>query len=260
MALTVSSFYKGISALLQGRPVTGFNNTPAEYVTKAILEITEDYKFPGLQATGPVVNLVPLQAVYSPSFFLQSADSTLEVNKVDSFFIYNYPYAALTDVTQNNAGYSLKFSTIDDIEVLINVPGLPTKWTRHEDNIWLGCVPAQNYSLYMRYQKEHPFPNRGVPDVYVNGVVTSGAGTDPVLLPNSWQDVVEYMAAMRAARDMNLQSKANELYTTLNGDAQFQSSGGISGQPGLIFGRTSQENRDQRTSMKSMRLRMGVQR
>lgn len=260
MALTVSSLYPGIQALLQGRPVTSLNNTPGEYIAKAILELSEDYKFPGLQVTGPVVQLIPYQAVYAPSFFLQPVDSTLEINKVDSFFIYNYPYATLSATSDNASGYNLVFSTIDNIEVLINVPGLPTKWTRHEDNIWIGCTPDQTYSLYMRYQKEHPFPNRGLVDVYSDGVVVSGAGTDPVLLPNSWQNIVEYMAAMMAARDLNLQSKANELFTTLNGDAAFQTSGGITGQPGLIFGRTSQENRDQRTSVKAMRLKMGVQR
>jgi hypothetical protein len=259
MALTVSSFYPGIAALLQGRPAASYPSPPGVYIRKVILELTEDYKFPGLQTTGPVVQFIPYQAVYAPSFFLATADAALEVNKVDSFFIYNYPYAGITS-NQSNSGYNLRFATIDTIEVLINTPGLPQKWTRHEDNVWFGNCPDQSYSCYMRYQKEHPFPNAGVPDVYSGGVVVSGAGIDPVLLPNSWQDIVEYAAAGRIARDLNLQSKANELTTTLKGDAQFQSSGGISGSPGLIFGRTSQENRDQTTSVKALRLRMGVQR
>jgi hypothetical protein len=62
---------------------------------------------------------------------------------------------------------------------------------------------------------------------------------------------------MRAARDLNLQSKANELYTALYGDSKFQLTSGVEGCPGLIFQRTSQERRDQGTAMKSMRLKMG---
>jgi hypothetical protein len=101
----------------------------------------------------------------------------------------------------------------------------------------------------MRYQKEHPFPNQG----------GGAANTDPILFPNSWQDIVEYGVAMRAARDLNLQTKANEFYNALYGDAKFQLSGGIEGTPGLIFQRTSQERRDQTTTTKSMRLKMGMQ-
>jgi hypothetical protein len=250
MSLTVSSLYPGIVALLQGRPITAYNNTAAEYIRKSVLELSENYKFPGLQTTGPVVELVPLQAVYAPSYFLATDDAELEVNKVNSFFIYNYGYTALSSASSSNSGYNLAFSTINNIEVLINVSGIPQKWTRHEGDIWLGSCPDQNYSIYMRYQKEHPFPLAG----------GENAGNDSILLPNSWQDVLEYSAAMRAARDMNLQSKANELYTALYGDSKFQSTGGLEGQPGLIFGRTSQENRDQTTSVKCMRLRMGRQR
>jgi hypothetical protein len=249
MSMIVASLYPGIVALLNGRPITAYPNTAAEYIRKATLELTEDYKFPGLQTSGPVVQLIPYQAVYAPSFFLTSGDSTLEVNKVDSFFIYNYPYAGITSA-ESNSGYNLRFATIDTLEVLINTPGIPQKWTRHEDNIWIGNCPDQSYSGYMRYQKEHPFPNAG----------TGSAGNDPILLPNSWQDVLEHAAAQRIARDLNLQTKASDLSQALKGDSQFQSTGGISGSPGLIFGRTSQENRDQTTSVKAMRLRMGRQR
>ena len=62
------------------------------YAQDSALELSEDYKFPGLQTTGPVVNLVPLQANYSPDFFLKPADAGLELNKVDSFFIYTNGY------------------------------------------------------------------------------------------------------------------------------------------------------------------------
>jgi hypothetical protein len=246
----ISSLIPGAQALLNNRPVANWNNTIAEYARKSALEISENYKFPGLQTSGPVVQLTPLQAMYAVSFFMSTSDQedVPDINKIDSFFIYNNGYQDLETANQQNTGYNLKFKTIDNIEVLINVPGLPTAWTRHEDNIWIGCVPDLPYYLYMRYQKEHPFPNQG----------TGSANTDYILWPNSWQDIMEYAVAMRAARDLNLQSKANELYMALYGDAKFQSTSGVEGTPGLIFMRTPQENRDQTTSTKSLRLKMGM--
>jgi len=240
---TVGSLKVRVQNLLQGRPVV--DSSFLNYTQDSVLELSEDYKFPGLQTTGPVVALVPLQAVYSPDFFLAVADQGLELNKVDSFFIYTNGYTALSSATQQNTGFELKFKTIDNIEVLINVPGLPTAWTRHEGNIWIGCVPDQAYQCYMRYIHENPFP--------------AGTDADTIYFPSTWRDILAYSIAMRWARDLNLQSKANELYSALYGDSKFQISGGIEGTPGLIFQRTSQERRDQTTSTKSMRLRMNVQ-
>lgn len=243
MSYSIASLSTRIQSLLQGRVI---NPTMLViYAQDTALELSENYKFPGLQTSGPVVELVPLQAVYSPNFFLSTIDQGLEINKVDSFFIYTNGYTQLQSPTQQNTGFDLKFKTIDNIEVLINIPGLPTAWTRHEDNIWLGCVPDQNYSCYMRYIHESPFP--------------ANTSADLVYFPNSWKDILSYSIAMRWARDLNLQSKANELYTALFGDSKFQISGGTDGTPGLIFQRTSQENRDQTTTTKSLRLRMNVQ-
>ena len=149
----------------------------------------------------------------------------------------------LTNPNTVNSGFQLKFKTIDNIEVLINIPGLPTAWTRHEGQIYLGCVPDQNYPCYMRYIHENAFPTDTTADL--------------IYFPKTWKDILSYNIAMRAARDLNLQSKANELYSALYGDSKFQISGGIEGTPGLVFQRTSQERRDQTTTIKSLRLRMG---
>jgi hypothetical protein len=240
MAYSIASLEPRIQNALQGRALA--SASIVMYAQDSALELSENYKFPGLQTTGPVVNLVPLQAVYSPNFFLTTQDQNLEVNKVDSFFIYTNGYTPLSTATQQNTGFQLKFSTIDDIEVLINIPGLPTKWTRHEENIWLGCVPDQIYQCYMRYIHQNPFP--------------LDTDLDNIFFPDTWKDILTYSIAMRAARDLNLESKANELFTALYGDSKFMISGGEEGTPGLIFARTSQERRDQTTTTKSMRLRM----
>ena len=245
MSFKVQDCYPGIIALLMNRPVA--NATMKLALQKAVYELTEDYKHPLLEATGPTVNLVAFQNVYAPTYFLTAPDAAkgLDIEKVNSFFIYNNPYLApsLTN-SQANAGYDLKFRSINDIEVLLNIPGIPLYWTRNNNQIYLGSMPDNTYNLYMRYQKEHPF---SVPI----------ADTDPILMANSWQDVVEYAAAMRCAQQLNLSTKTTELQARLYGDQKFQTSGGIEGAPGLIFQRTSQRNRDQSTTTRRLRLRMG---
>jgi hypothetical protein len=237
---TIASLKPRISSLLQGRNLV--DSDLLNYTQDTVLELSEDYKFPGLQTSGPVVSLIPLQAVYPPSFFTSTLDGNIEVNKIDSFFLYTNGYTALTSATEQNTGFQLGFKTINDLEVLINVPGMPTNWTRHEGNIWIGCVPDQNYQCYARYIHENPFP--------------LDSDLDTIFFPNTWKDILSYCIAMRAARDLNLGSKANELFSALYGSSKFIISGGQEGTPGLIFQRTSQERRDQTTTTKSMRLRM----
>ena len=261
--MIVSDLFPAMIRLMMGRTLsTAFM---AEYVRKGILELTENYKFPKMQANGPIIQLIAGQANYLPTYFLDptSAAANLETNKVNSFFIYTTYYGTPpvggggpSANPMGSSGFNLKFRTIDVIEVLINQMALPIYWTRYETETVLAPTPDQTYWIYMRYQTEHPFPNAGVP--YNPAAPTNPwAGTDLLLLPNSWQDILEYQSAMRAAQELNLSSKVSEFHTRLYGDAKFQKSGGIEGSPGLIFQRTSQENRDQTTARKSFRLKMG---
>ncbi|HEY4799496.1 MAG TPA: hypothetical protein VII99_10510 [Bacteroidia bacterium] len=247
--MQVSDLYPGIKRLLMGRSLT--NAFMATYVQKGVYEITENFKFQKLQTSGPVVQLTSLQANYDPQFFMSSTDSAQNnvINKINSLFLYTTYYGPYVPGTQpalgGNSGYNLTFKTVDNIEVLINVPGMPIYWTRFNDQVWVGSIPDNNYSCYARYQREHPFSSPTVAD------------TDPLYLPNSWQDILEYQSSMRAAQELNLSTKVSEFNARLNGDKQFQQSRGLEGSPGLIFQRTSQENRDQTTSRKSFRLKMG---
>lgn len=244
--MIVSDLYPAIQRLLMGRTVSTANL--AEYIRKGALELSENYKFPGLQKTGPIVQFTQYVNNYDPNYFKDPMDANLEVNKINSFYLFLSSGASptISGVTANT-GYNLKFKTIDVLEVLLNLPGIPIYWTRHEGLIWIAQAPDNAYWTYARYQKEHPFPNAG----------TTSAGDDTLLFPNTWQDILEYQGAMRGAQELNLSSKTSELNARLYGDQKFQTSGGLEGSPGLIFQRTSQENRDQTTSRKSFRLRMG---
>lgn len=246
MSYTAGDCYTGIKGLLMNRTVA--EPIMLEAMRKAVLELTEDYKHPLLEATGPIVQLIAFQNLYAPNYFLQGGDANLDVSKVNSFFIYNDPYLPPGPTNnQTNAGYNLKFRSMDSFEVLINVPGIPQYWGRNNNQVYLGSMPDNTYSLYMRYQKQHPSSN--TPNGFTAGTVIEMADT--------WQDILEYAVALRVAPQVNLANKKNELHTSLYGDQKFQTSGGIEGAPGLIFQRTSQRNRDQSTTTRRLRLRMG---
>ena len=246
MSFEAGDCFIGIAGLLMNRTVA--NATMLEALRKATLELTSDYTHPLLEATGPIVQFVAYQNTYSPNYFLQSGDVNLDVTKVKSFWIYNDPYAPPSPTNlQTNAGYDLKFRSPDAIEVLLNVPALPVYWSRNNNQILIASMPDNAYYTYMRYQKQHPNSET------VNGFTT---GTQ-IMMADEWQEILEYAAAVRLAPQINLSGKRVELREALYGDQKFQTSAGIEGAPGLIFQRTSQRNRDQGTTTRRMRLRMG---
>jgi len=238
--------FTGMQQLLMNRTLAPA--TMLEAIRKTVLELTEDYKHPLLEATGPTVNLVPYQNAYAPDFFLNTGDAGLDVSKINSFWLYNSAYSAPGQFSSiTNAGYDLKFRSMDAIEVLLNIPGLPIYWGRNNNQIYIASMPDGNYQVYARYQKQHPNSN----------VVNGFTNTTQIMTADTWQEIIEYAAAMRIASTINLADKKQELYTSLYGDQKFQTSGGIEGAPGLIFQRTSQRNRDQQTTTRRLRLRMG---
>jgi hypothetical protein len=245
MSFTVGTIQGTLPRLMAGRTLLPADM--ADWIRKAVLELTEDYKFQGLQTSGPVVQLTTGNAgPYPFTNFLSTGDAGIvDINKINSFFLYyNVPAFPLTITNGENPGYPLRFKTIDDMEMELNILGLPIHWTRFNDEFYFGFAPQMPYSIYCRYQKEHPFPNAG----------TVNAGNDPILMPNSWQDIVEYCSAERAANELRLYDIATGYHNAVFGDPKFQLTGGTEGTPGLIFHRTSQEQRDQTTTTKQMRL------
>lgn len=253
--MQVQTLFPAVKRLLVNRVVS--QNFLCESIRKGILELTENFKFSQLQVTGPIVQFTPSTNFYNPNYFLNPTDANIEVNKINSFYLFLDTMSPPSLVAGNTtaSGYNLTFRTIDVLETLLNILGVPVHWSRHEGNVWIAMCPDQAYYTYMRYQKEHPFPNAGVP-YNPASPMAPWAGTDTLYLPNSWQDICEYQSAMRAAQELNLSTKVSEFNSRLYGDQKFQKTGGLEGSPGLIFQRTSQENRDQTTSRKSFRLKM----
>jgi hypothetical protein len=225
-----------------------------EAMRQAVLELTSDWKHPLLEDTGPIKAFVAFQSSYAPSYFLNTAEAPLDVTKVNSFHIFNNPYVApsLTNLV-TNAGYDLKFRSFDSIEVLLNIPGLPMYWSRNNNQILIASMPNNTYNCYMRYQLQHPLTQTVISST---GLATA-FGAQQIMMADEWMEIVQRCTALRLAPQSNLADKAVELHTSLYGDQKFQTSGGIEGAPGLVFQRTSQRNRDQATTTRRFRLRMG---
>ena len=254
MSFLASDCAAGVTGLLMNRSIA--TTAMMEALRKAVLELTTDYKHPLLEDTGPIVSLTAYQNSYEASFFLQTAEAPLDVNKVNSFFIFNNPYSvpSLSNLA-TNAGYDLKFRSPDSIEVLLNIPGLPMYWTRNNNLIYLASTPDNAYNCYMRYQTQHPLTQTVIAPT--DTVAAAAFAAQQIMMADEWQEILEYAAAIRIAPTVNLADKKTELHTSLYGDQKFQTSSGIEGSPGLIFQRTSQRNRDQGTTTRRMRLRMG---
>lgn len=244
---SISDCYPQIMEYCAGRVFPEQKMT--NWVYRSVLELAKDYWFQGLQATGPFVNFTQYQNQYEPSFFSQPADSALDLNKVVSFVMYYPPIfdASSLPGTGSNPVVTLRYREITSAENTMNITSFPSYWSRWQGQIFISPNPTQNYLVYMRYQKQHPWTLAGskpAPDP-----------SDVILLDDDWQDIVEYAAAYRGCLSIRLLDIAQNIHTILYGDPDFQRSGGLKGQPGLIFGRVSQYQRDSSTTTRSLQLR-----
>jgi hypothetical protein len=252
MSFLAGDCVSGVTKLLMNRTISTIDMMEA--MRKAVLELTTDWKHPLLEDTGPITQFVAYQNSYAPSFFLNTSEASLDVTKINSFHIFNDPYVvpSLSNLA-TNAGYDLKFRSFDSIEVLLNIPGLPMYWSRNNNQVLIASMPDDAYSCYMRYQTQHPLTQ--------TVIATTGAATafqaQQIMMADEWMEILERCTALRLAPQNNLADKAVELHASLYGDQKFQTSGGIEGAPGLVFQRTSQRNRDQATTTRRFRLRMG---
>lgn len=244
---TIADCYSQIMEYSAGRVFTEDNMN--RWVYRSVLELAKDYWFQGLQATGPFVNFIGGQSQYEPSYFSQPADSALDLNKVVSFFMYYQ--LGLTEATlqtnTTNPGVVLRYREIASAENTMAITSFPGYWSRWQGQIFISPNPMSAYLVFMRYQKQHPWT--------IVDDKPAPTGDDVILLDDDWQDIVEYAAAYRGAISVRLFDIATNIHNILYGDPEFQRSGGLKGQPGLIFGRVSQYQRDSSTTTRSIQLR-----
>lgn len=216
-------------------------------IADACTELSNNYPFEELRETGPLVQFTSGQNTYSPSFFLTTGTTPPRVfNKVVSWFFYLQPPVNLSTVGSvgyANPGYNLRFRDIEDMEVLANTLSLPQFWSQlGTGDLIVAATPNQSYYTYMRYQFLQLFTS----PVALN--------SDPILLPNTWWDIIQYASAERIALQLRMQDVADRFHTKLFGDPEFQRSSGGRGQPGLIARRISQTQKNQSRSTRSVRM------
>ena len=91
----------------------------------------------------------------------------------------------------------------------------------------------------MRYQKRHPFNEANL--------VSS-----PVLIDETWHDIIEYAAAERGAVALRWNDQARFLHDLLFGDPEYQTSDGKKGRPGLIDARKVQMEQDEENNVRQV--------
>lgn len=242
MSFLVSDCYAGLQRALAGRTLQSVDMN--DWIMQTVLELTENYKFPDLQISGAPVQLIYANpGPYNPLLFLPPGELLGDyIEKIDSFFIYYQTPVPLSSTNGENPGYPLKFATIDTMEMEMNMLGQPIHWTRHANQFYFGFAPNQTYQCYARFRTNNPF------------TTPLPLPTDTIFMPKVWKDIVQYGAAERAAAELRLFDVATGFHTLIYGDPLFERSGGTEGKPGLIFSRVSQEQQDQTTTTKAMRL------
>lgn len=245
--LTINSLINKVKANLQNNSNVSEAQSnpemrPSAWIRDQLRELSENYPFPELQVTGPLVTIGPglgwqgSNYMYPISMFLNSGD---DYTMSEDPAIFLTPGQArsvgLVATTSETVAYPMDYLTPKAIQSLLFIPGgVPFKYTRYGNMFWFGSQPGQNYNVYLPYQVRHPF----LPDLV----------TTPVRISPGWYDICAYGAAERGAIANRWNDQAKTLHDILYGDPKYQASGGEEGRPGLIAARKFQMERDKRLS------------
>ena len=180
-----------------------------QWVADAVLELSQNYPFQGLQrTTAAPVQMTTGVYQYPFSTWVNAGDipafgTTANPKLIPSFFMfYNNP---LNTTQGYNPGIGLMYKTIDSLELMFSTPGTPAYWTRFNNQVFIAPQPTNAYWSYMRYQIQHPISN---PPVL----------TDEIFLDDDWREIIEYAAALRGAGDLRMLDYATQYHSILYGD------------------------------------------
>jgi hypothetical protein len=214
------------------------------YVKKAVLDLTQNYEFDELRFTGPIKNFIINQNEYSRDFFVNPGHGYATF--VVSWFVY---FDSSVTVGQST-GFPIKYRAPRVVDVMSVIPGLPCAYTqvgeqRNAGNLIVGYMPNSNFATYMRYQRQHPFP-----DVDENS--SQGArvlAQQKIYMPDDWQDLVEYAAAEKALDDIGMTDVGVLFHQKLYGNPSKK-------MPGLIVERMTQQQRQSEYNERQLRPRV----
>ena len=178
------------------------------YIRQALLEITrsDKYDFEELKVTGQVTQFQTGVSSYDKNFFCNEND---ELCKVVTWFVYLVPISGLNPTGQANVGYIKKGRDVGVVEAMANIPGIPSLYAQHGEQLIVGAQPNNTYATYMRYQRVHPFSKS-----------PSQWPGDTVYLPPDWEEIIAVSAAFRLAYDKRMFDYASALKQYLYGDPE----------------------------------------
>jgi hypothetical protein len=227
--MLLADLMSGVRAKLGGR--ADVDARSPIWIKDAILELTESYPFDQLQVTGPIVQFVIGISEYPITKFTNNNELP---TIIDDWWCSSTTTIGATPDNLGQSGRYLKFRTKPIVDIMSKVRGQVSKWTKNGSNFIVGNQPQQAFATYMRYQRQHPF-NCSLFD-------TASLQQQTVLMPDSWSIIVEMTAAIIGAYELRMLDYATIYHQALYGDPDFQKTG--RGNPGLIFARTSNYNRD----------------
>jgi hypothetical protein len=201
------------------------------YMKRTLQEVTDNYPFEELRITGPLVSLTANVSIYPASTFL---------NPSDDYTIHS-SFALYVDFPRNTVVQPVTYKTPAAIEVMIApaTKGIPARWTRYGTNIFLGPTPDKGYQVFFRYQKRYQFQEDNL-------------GLTPILIPDSWEEIIVYSCAERIAIVKRWNDQATYLHQILYGDPEYQTTQGKAGRPGLLSGRLFQQEKDEQMATRQL--------
>lgn len=214
------------------------------YVKKAVIDLTQNYEFDELRFTGPLMNFIQNQSEYSRSFFVTPGHGYA------TFIVSWFVYFDSSVTPGQSTGYVLKYRQPRVVDPMSVILGIPTVYTqvgeqRNAGNLIVGYMPNNNYATYMRYQRQHPFPE-------VDENSSQGAAIlaqQKIYMPDDWQDLIEYAAAEKALDDIGMTDVGVLFHQKLYGNPTKR-------MPGLIVERMTQQERQADYNERQLRMRV----
>jgi hypothetical protein len=179
------------------------------WIQNALLEISgnPDYRdeFDDLEEYGPQYNLTPSTQEYAFSNIVPAGDYNLSTLDV----------LLWTDYPTNTIRKKLQPTHYQDADKFQQAMSIPAEWYRFADTIGFNPVPNQPYQVQARILRRHPF--------------TSPLNQTVILLPQEWNEILIWAAAMRGFMELLEFEKAGEIRTLLQGDPKYPDKQGLIG-------------------------------
>jgi len=188
------------------------------WLKHAILEISSnpDFRneFDQLEVLGPTFELTIGTQTYAFSNVVPAGDINIGTLDVVLFI----------DPPTNLLRRKLRHSHYQEVDKFQTLSAPPIVWYRFADTIGFNPVPDKAYTVQARVLREHPF--------------NTPLGDTTVLLPNDWDEILEWSAAMRGFMELLEYGKAMDIRNILHGDPKHPD------RPGLIEGRKKRRERE----------------